>query len=659
MNRPARGTLRRLLLCAAAAGLVASGLAAQQTTPPPPPPRPPAPADTLPRTRRDTAIVSIPQEARSQDTLPDKHTRRDSLPADSLRPGPNFPAWPTLPSGGWQGTWTLTRADLEHYHGLSLIELLERVPGLLMIRTGSVGQPLALSPYALGGGRLRVYLDGFELVPIGTSGFDLQRLQLIDLQSLRVERALSGTRIDVLTFQQPDRRPFAAVEAGDGDFSTRILRGFFTRALGERDQVQGTFDLISTDGFSRQGPFDITTFGGRYSHLFAPDRGIQLEFRKQRVDRDQPGATRSSVILPFPESVDRSDLIVRARSRFGSRLWVDAFGGRTRVDPAPGDTTSVRGSASQAGARAALVSSFGTLNGEARIVRGTAQSYSPNETDLTARLDLTPLPWLAATGQVRSLTLNGVVGVETEASARIGPAAGFTAFATLSAGKRPLQFARDSVITRRAFTGLGTDSLTTISDTSFVFATRSGSLTGLRLGGEFNRGTVLLGAAALRVDPSQIAGFGLGFDAAQAPIDASASNGVEVYGSLPLYFPWLRADGWFVRMQDAGDRPFLPTDYGAASLQYHNTFFTGNLEPTARIEAVMRGPAAVPDSIGGLTGVTERYALFNIYLQVRVIDVSIFVRAENLVNRRTAQDVPGFRLPGYRALYGFRWFFRN
>jgi hypothetical protein len=658
--------LRRAVLAMLAGATLACApppLAAQQRpaptpAPTPAPPSAPAPArDTIPRTGRDTVLVPIPPEAQGRDSLPDKATH-DSVPADSLRPAPNFPAWPEPPSGSWQGTWTLTQADLQHYHGLSIVELLERVPGVLAIRTGSLGQPLALSAFALGGGRTRVFLDGYELLPISTGVFDLQQVQSVDLQAVRVERALAGMRIDITTFRQSDRRPVAIVEAADGDFATRVLRGFFTRAVGTRDEIQGTFDLASTGGYARQGPFNVTTFGARWSHLFGADRGIQLEYRRQNLDRDQPENARSSVVLPFEESSDRSDLILRGRTRLGSRLWLDAFAGRTRREPASGDSATLGGSASQFGGRAALVSSFGTLNGEARVVRGDGSTYSPSATDLSVRLDLTPLSWLAATGQARSFTLGGEVGVETEASARIGPAAGFTAFATLSAGKRPVLFARDSVLTRRTFAGLGTEAGGTVSDTSLVFGARTGSLTGLRLGGEWTRGSLVAGAAALRVDPAQVAGFGLGFDAAGEPAPGAASNGVEAYASIPLYPNGIRLDGWYVKLQDTGGRAYLPRDFGAGSLQYHRVFFTGNLEPTARLEAVVRGPGLVADSTGAFT-TTPRYAIVNFFLQVRIIDVQVFVRAANLLNRRDAVDVTGYPLPGAIALYGFRWYFRN
>jgi hypothetical protein len=657
---PARAALAAAALFCAAASVPCPARAQQQPLP--------APRDTLPRPRRDTIpgrrdtlTVPIPPEQQAHDTLPDK-SARDSVPADSARPAPNFPTWPEPPSGSWSGSWTLTRADLDHYQGMSLLELLERVPGILVLRTGTVGQPAAISQAALGGGRLRVFMDGYELLPISYGTVDVQQISLADLQSLRVERGPAGIRVDVSTFRLEDRRPFAQVEAGDGDFSSRTLRGFFARVFGGGSVFQGTYDLEDTGGFARVQPFTSTTFGARYSRTFGPDRGVQIEYRRVSVDRDEIGtgaATGTGNIFSFPESTDRTDLVLRGRARLAGGLWVDAFAGRSRREPAGTDSVTIGGAATQLGGRAALTVPLGDLSAEARLVRGDDRTFSPDETDLQARADLHPLPWLAASGQVRSLTLAGVTGLETEASARVGPAAGFTFFGTLAAGKRPVRWVRDSTFTRRTFGGLGGGTPAEVAESTHVFGTATESLTGLRLGGEWNHGTILLGGAAVRLDPEQVASFGLGFDSIPRPVGGAATDGVEAYASLPLYFHWLRFDGWYTRLNDTADRPYLPLDYGSGSVQYHNTFFTGNLEPTARIEGVVRGPAAVPDQAGGFTARTQRYALFNFFLQIRIIDVRVFVRAENLLSRRTAVDVPPYFLPGTRTIYGFRWFFRN
>jgi hypothetical protein len=57
--------------------------------------------------------------------------------------------------------------------------------------------------------------------------------------------------------------------------------------------------------------------------------------------------------------------------------------------------------------------------------------------------------------------------------------------------------------------------------------------------------------------------------------------------------------------------------------------------------------------------VIPRYAVFNWFVQVRIIDIRIFWRFENAFVEHGEYDVPSGIIPGPRALYGVRWFFRN
>jgi hypothetical protein len=57
--------------------------------------------------------------------------------------------------------------------------------------------------------------------------------------------------------------------------------------------------------------------------------------------------------------------------------------------------------------------------------------------------------------------------------------------------------------------------------------------------------------------------------------------------------------------------------------------------------------------------VSGPYAIFNYYVQLRVLDVRAFWRMENAFNREDAFDVTGLPLPGVRTLFGVRWFFRD
>ena len=56
---------------------------------------------------------------------------------------------------------------------------------------------------------------------------------------------------------------------------------------------------------------------------------------------------------------------------------------------------------------------------------------------------------------------------------------------------------------------------------------------------------------------------------------------------------------------------------------------------------------------------SPRYGIANAFVQIRILDIRMFWRMENLFNNRSGSDIGGTRLPGARQLYGVRWFFRN
>ncbi|MBW3654710.1 MAG: hypothetical protein KY444_01285, partial [Gemmatimonadetes bacterium] len=90
------------------------------------------------------------------------------------------------------------------------------------------------------------------------------------------------------------------------------------------------------------------------------------------------------------------------------------------------------------------------------------------------------------------------------------------------------------------------------------------------------------------------------------------------------------------------------------------------LEPTIRVEVIGRDEATLLNPLPGAPDLrTQRYALMNLFVQVRVLDVRAFWRLDNLTNYNSAFDVVPQNLtglaglPGARAMFGVRWFFRD
>jgi hypothetical protein len=392
----------------------------------------------------------------------------------------------------------------------------------------------------------------------------------------------------------------------------------------------------------------------RLSYLFTPDWGLQAEVRTTKLNSE----SRLTQAIEL-ESLDRSELIVRGRGRIlGASL--EAMAGRSLQRPAGADTLTQRVRTVQADFRATIPLSIGMLAAGARLHRGDDDTWAPNQTELWGRLDFDPAPWLAATGEVRQLTQAGVSGLEATGSLRAGPWGGLSLFGQLATGNRGVRYlAGDSVILK-TIGGIGSTGFPTLDTVQVqVLRTLDTRLDALRGGAEFNRGLFHLGAAVVQQNLDQVVPYGFAFDRGAGPQPAANITGVEAYGSVPLYFRQLTLSGWYQRWLNTPDRPYLPAQLGRASLQFNGVYKQGNLEPTIRFEVVGRDAAVAYNASTNQFEVVPRYAIFNWFVQIRIIDIRVFWRYENAFNRTGPYDVLNTRIPSGRALYGVRWFFRN
>jgi hypothetical protein len=658
--------------------------------------------DTIPAVRQDSAQIAIPGEAVRGDTIPDS-AKPDSVPADSTLPAPNFPLYPKPRQDGFgAASWVFGPPELSRFHGLTLLDLLERIPGLVITREGGVGRAAGIAAFSSGGGRFRVFLDGWELRPLNASVLDLQQVPLVDLTEVRVTRGLTETRVDLETLRLTDRRPYAQIEGGEGDFATRLLRGIFARPLGKRWLVQAGVDLVETAGFRRTSDFSENTAMARLSYAFAPDRALQLEYRSTGIDTER--RVEGLATPPPVESFDRGELFLRGRGRFFARpgvcadttaaapaapagqvvapgdsaaardstavappcertggLWLDGAVGRSWLNPLSGDSVTLERESVQAMLRATVDIPLGTVTGAARFHRVDEEGFSANATELSARAELTPRPWIAAWGEARAVSHGGVTGVELEASGRAGPFGGFTLFGSVGAGNRGLRFRRDSTVVVRTFAGEVSPETPELDTLPVVLFRQTESVaSGFRAGAEWARGSILAGAAFVAHDLDVVSPFGFWFERGLEPTSGGTIGAVEAYVDLPVIWRQLRFNATYTDFLTEPERPYLPQRFGRAALEYHGLFFGGNFEPTFRGEALVGGRSLTfsADS-GAFNQVTEPYATFNFYVQLRVLDVRAFWRMENAFNRDRAFDVPNLFLPGVRTMFGVRWFFRD
>jgi hypothetical protein len=621
----------------------------------------PVPPDTVP------VVPTVPDDPEPA-LEPAEAAPRDTVPGDTVPPppgpAPNFPEFPDLRQTGFAaGVWSWTPDETGRFHGLSLLDLLERVPGVVITRTGSFGRPAGVAPLGAGGGRLRVFVDGWELPALHAGTFDPQRIPLVDLRSVRVVRTLTEVRLEVQTFRMPDDRPFAQIEGIDGDYGTRALRGFFARRLGNRAALQVGLDLVDTDGFRREEPFAANSVFARLGYAFSPEAGLQADFRRSGFITGTPATDAPGTA----SDAERVEALLRGRARIAGPLWVDAAVGRSRLVPAAADITTPEGEATQAMVRAALELPPGVVSAAVRTFRGEGP-FSPEGTELSGRAELSPAPAVAAWGEARATRWGGVLGVEAEGGARLGPWGGVSLLGTAGGGTRGLRFARDTVVELREMAGIG-DPARVIEVRTLVPRDAASSLHGLRAGAEWTGGLVRAGAAYVLHDAGTLVPYGHAFDAGVEPYEGARVSGVEAHLSVPLLWPQLRLEGWYTGWFSPPVRPYLPSRQALAALEFHGLFREGNLEPTIRLEAVARDRTIAfstarftdpedPDADPRPRTVMGSYVVFSLYAQVRILDVRAFYRLDNLADWRTA-DVPGRTLPGTRGMFGVRWFFQD
>jgi hypothetical protein len=207
------------------------------------------------RVRRDTTIrVPIPPQA---DTIVkrDSIAQRDSavrarlarLAADSIKTPLARAEMPVLvdvarPAMRWD------RDSLFATGALTLLDLLERIPGLAALRAGWLSTPM-IGAYMGDIGRVRVFYDGMEidgLDPRMGGVIDLASIQLWTAEEVRVERGADEIRVHIRSWRAQRTTPFTRADVGTGDQETNLYRGFFGRRFQRGEALQVAAQQVST-----------------------------------------------------------------------------------------------------------------------------------------------------------------------------------------------------------------------------------------------------------------------------------------------------------------------------------------------------------------------------------------------------------------------------
>ncbi len=142
--------------------------------------------------------------------------------------------------------------------------------------------------------------------------------------------------------------------------------------------------------------------------------------------------------------------------------------------------------------------------------------------------------------------------------------------------------------------------------------------------------------------------------------------GFEATASIPIPFPirGFALQGAVQAWDD--DLAYLPKRLWDGALTYHGIFKESrNLELWGALGVTTRDPMPIGilDS-GGDPAVPDLFVVplseeWYIHLQVRVVTLNFFIRAENVRGKSDNIDFPDRRQPQYRTLYGIRWVMSN
>jgi hypothetical protein len=581
----------------------------------------------------------VPQETR--DTVPAPADTAAAAEAAGVAetdttPPPQLPRLPAAAGEGWNaGVWVWDRAALLASGALTLTDLLERIPGVTTVRYGTAGMPELASGLGGNAGRIELFLDGFALDPLGGPGLDLSRIQLTELESVRIRRGLGSLRIELETLSSWERAAYSRIEAGTGDYGTDLLRGLFLTPSFLGGSLGLAVERLASDGLGFREPAENFGVWTKWT-LAGQGRGVQLEYRRTSISREAMDSYG-----PFEGR--RADLVLRGRIEPVPGLVAEAFAGRSTVDDVRAGTLRLQDVGEQVGLRAGFR--------RAGLEAATSARWRRNhglpgwDIELTAGGALGRI--LVLDGSVRRVDWRGVTpswsgGVRLQG----GPFLGLRPLAEWHTGAGSAPFFKDTT---------GAPILT--------------ERTGYRVGAVLTRGGFELGAAGLEMEADSVRALGLISEPPGPRLyPGGRIRGWEASARVPTPWPALSLEGWFTRWFSGEPWIYLPVESGLASLVFHATpLKSGNLELLARLDGRHRGAMLVPagggtDDDGAappLLTVAPAVTTLDFYLQLRVKDVRAFLRWENLTRRRGIWDVPGRELAMQRIFYGVKWQFRN
>lgn len=630
-----------------------------------PAPRPPPAGAPVRTARRRLAWVSCavtallvpgPREVRAQqpsdtlvaDTLPPVVFPEDSLAvlddtlADTLRVV-NLPRLPRAPSLGWEtATWTLDRAAIMGSRDLTLLELLESIPGVIPLRGGDYGAPEAASAMGLAAGRVRIFLEGMELLPLDGGVADLGLVSLAGIEEIHVERGPGELRIHLESLRVEDPRSLSLVEAGTGELDTNLFRGTFVAPRALRGSFGLALERLDTRGSGAQETGSRTAWWLRYGVLPGERYGVLAELR---------GSSREIGVDVYPGKLTRTDWTVRARARLGATLTTELFtSGSSLKSDGSAELIPIRRSRSQHGVRMGWERADLWASGVLRTFGGPDLPSRSLELEAGATLG-----YGGVHGRWSSDSWAGEAASTTMARAWT-TVAGFSLFASWEDGRRGAVIYPPRQPEPSTEPAEGEEPPAEPEASSRLTDART-----FRAGASFRWRGFRIGGAWMSFEVDSLPPLGTELDRAGGVEEGGKRTGWEGTAEVPLPVDGFALVGTYQTWDE--EARYLPARLYSGGIRFHDVFLdTGNFELWGELGVRGHDPMRVPlardfDQLEqeGSFATVPFHQNWYIDIQARIVSLSLFIRWENVMVRQNLQNFPGRVLPATRGFYGIRW----
>ncbi|MDQ6872546.1 MAG: Plug domain-containing protein [Gemmatimonadota bacterium] len=556
--------------------------------------------------------------------------KADSIKADSIKAPIGRFADPLTSEIGPQYDWN--RAQLFATGALTLIDLLDRIPGITTFRSGWLSTPQTAT-FNGDFRRVRVFYDGLEIDDLdNTSGrvHDLSTIQIWTLEHLTIERSASELRLYMRSWRVDNTDPYTRVDVATGNEDTNLYRGFY----GKRYDNGGVLQLggqqygVASPRFSGSG--DALSLLGRVGiarKVWSVDGFVNRYHATRDIER---GALGRPPVLSLDQTITNAYLRAAVGAASGGP-WAQITAGSLAFKGKTGPNRDV-----------SATSQPDTLE---RRVLENQYNVSGGYTAGPARLEIGDR--LRATAGTSTNSVSGRLDFAT----RLGVLSGFaehdgfrrTTNADVGARIQPLPFL--------ALSGsVATSKPSGSSPSGLASTTTFRGEAGLRILGPWISAGMITTNKTRGLAP-------IVYDTLLLPTPAGRATArtVSIRGPLGRGFG---IDSWLSRWDQV--REYQPQYQGRSEINFTNSFLKrfprGDFEVHAAGVFEYRDATVFPLAAGDVR--TPAAKTLSALLEFRILRAVISYQQRNILGYPYSV-IPGFDMPRVLAIYGVRWDFWN